>query len=414
MKIYIWGIGEGMSDLWGGIDWMRVELVGFLDNDRRKEGQIVNGKTVGMFDEYALEEFDFILVSVKGEYDSIRNQLLNYGVQKEKILCYYDEMDSNFDKKVEFINPFMRTVHLWERKLKKYELRYNNLQYEIADRINRNNYQFPNIKSSVEALNRIIEERCSVCRYGDGEFETIFARKRAFFQSPDEKLGNRLKEILNCQNEKIMICVADNYGCLDKYTEKAADMIRTYMTESVRKDHYNVLDMNRVYYDAYVSRPYILYEDKSVADKIFELWKLIWNDQQIVFVEGEFTRNGYKNDLYANAKTIERVLCPAENAWDKYDEIVSYIVDNVSKEKLILISLGPTATVLAYDLHMAGFRAIDLGHLDNEYEWYQRGVTEKTNIEYKYVNEGGMLGRDVSNKIITDKKFETEVVCKIL
>jgi hypothetical protein len=39
------------------------------------------------------------------------------------------------------------------------------------------------------------------------------------------------------------------------------------------------------------------------------------------------------------------------------------------KNILILISLGPTATVLAYDLAKLGYWAIDIGHIDNEYEW---------------------------------------------
>lgn len=32
--------------------------------------------------------------------------------------------------------------------------------------------------------------------------------------------------------------------------------------------------------------------------------------------------------------------------------------------RLILIALGMTATVLAYDLSKAGFWAIDIGHID--------------------------------------------------
>ncbi|MBU4465609.1 MAG: DUF1792 domain-containing protein, partial [Actinobacteria bacterium] len=37
--------------------------------------------------------------------------------------------------------------------------------------------------------------------------------------------------------------------------------------------------------------------------------------------------------------------------------------------------LGPTATVLAYDLHRAGYRALDLGHIAKSYDWWLRGRT---------------------------------------
>ena len=37
------------------------------------------------------------------------------------------------------------------------------------------------------------------------------------------------------------------------------------------------------------------------------------------------------------------------------------------KEYLVLLSLGPCATVLAYDLSKKGYQALDIGHLPNSY-----------------------------------------------
>lgn len=34
------------------------------------------------------------------------------------------------------------------------------------------------------------------------------------------------------------------------------------------------------------------------------------------------------------------------------------------------ILLDPTATVLAYDLAVQGFQAVDINHVDVEYEWF--------------------------------------------
>ena len=49
--------------------------------------------------------------------------------------------------------------------------------------------------------------------------------------------------------------------------------------------------------------------------------------------------------------------------------------------------MGPTATVLAYDLSRAGYQAIDIGHLDLEYEWFLRGEGVRVEVPGKYNNE---------------------------
>ena len=57
------------------------------------------------------------------------------------------------------------------------------------------------------------------------------------------------------------------------------------------------------------------------------------------------------------------------------------------KSYLVLLALGPTSTVLAYDLCKLWYQAIDDGHIDIEYEWFLRKVTKKIKIRNKYVNE---------------------------
>ena len=52
-----------------------------------------------------------------------------------------------------------------------------------------------------------------------------------------------------------------------------------------------------------------------------------------------------------------------------------------------MISLGPAASVLAYDLSKFGYQAIDIGHADIEYEFYLRKYNSIKRIPYKYVNQ---------------------------
>jgi len=83
---------------------------------------------------------------------------------------------------------------------------------------------------------------------------------------------------------------------------------------------------------------------------------------------------------------LNEYYVPPENSFDYYDIIFNEAV-KIEKRKLILIVLGPTATILAYDLHNVGYQAIDIGHVDIEYEWFLRNATEKIKIENKYTNE---------------------------
>lgn len=124
----------------------------------------------------------------------------------------------------------------------------------------------------------------------------------------------------------------------------------------------------------------------------------IWEQRNVLLIEGEKSRLGVSNDLFLKAKSIKRILAPAQNAFDKYDQIVDAAI-RYPKDHLILVALGPTATVMAYDLHCAGYQAIDIGNIDIEYEWYRMGTKEKVKIKGKYTSEvaGGSTVDDVTD-----------------
>src|SRR5690554_6135061 len=95
------------------------------------------------------------------------------------------------------------------------------------------------------------------------------------------------------------------------------------------------------------------------------------------------SRSGVGNDLFDNTKSIERIICPAENAYDKFDEIL-HEIQKLEKDRLILIALGPTAKPLVYELHKSGYQALDIGHIDPEYEWFLAGATKKIKLDNKH------------------------------
>ena len=164
-----------------------------------------------------------------------------------------------------------------------------------------------------------------------------------------------------------------------------------------------------MYYDAFISRPYIIYRDKTKAEDRFRKVKQIWNKKSVVMVEGEESRLGIGNDLFSNANEIKRIICPSKNAFEYYEEILDKVKQQ-KKDKLILIALGPTATVLAYDLSNIGYQALDIGHIDIEYEWFLRKSTDKVKILGKYINEV-KEGNKVIN--IRDENYEKQIIERI-
>lgn len=266
----------------------------------------------------------------------------------------------------------------------------------------------PIVKDTDETLYKIIENKYSISRYGDGEFSLMYGES-LMFQPVNNELVKRLREIIMTSNKNHLVCIPNVFDSVSWLTEKAGNYWTKYLNLNKNKI-YRVIDRKKVYYDTQVTRLYIDIRDKSKVRKRFNKIKLLWDSKDIVIVEGEKSRLGVGNDLFVNAKSIERIICPSIDAFSKYSQILE-IVKEQDKEKLILIALGPTATVLAYDLSKIGYQAVDIGHIDIEYEWFLKGVTEKCTVKNKYIGEvnGGSKVAD-----IIDYNYEKQIICKIL
>ncbi|MBQ8459161.1 SP_1767 family glycosyltransferase [bacterium] len=283
-------------------------------------------------------------------------------------------------------------------------LKLLNYMYENDIYIKNKCVNIPNIKSHDDTLKVLVNSNKSICRYGDGEFNIILGVNIGF-QDYSPQLAQRLKKILISKDKNIIIGIPDKFTNLDTYEPRTAYWWRDYMVNK-RDKIYPLLDFEKQYYDSGISRPYIDLKNKLQSPYYFNKLKGIWNDKDIVFVEGEFSRLGYGNNYFRNAKSIKRIICPAQNAYDKYNEILSKCL-SLPKESLIIIALGPTATVLAYDLAQNGYRALDLGHIDIEYEWFIRKSKSREAIKNKYVNE--IWNGKISSKL-NDREYKSEII----
>ena len=76
------------------------------------------------------------------------------------------------------------------------------------------------------------------------------------------------------------------------------------------------------YGDATITRAYNCLKDKTQSHERFSALKALWNNRNLLIIEGSQTRMGVGNDLYSNAASIRRILVPATNAFSRYDEIL--------------------------------------------------------------------------------------------
>lgn len=292
--------------------------------------------------------------------------------------------------------------------MNKIKIRILYFYYVIVNFYQRMTIKSPMVKSTDQLIEKIIKDKASISRFGDGEF-AVMENGGNGFQARDQKLRLRLLEIINFKDDNFLICIPDVFQSLSKYRFESKMFWLAYLTNGGRKTWTSFMDQN-IYYDALVTRPYMMYKNKVESKFKFEKLKLIWENRDIIIVEGHWSRLGVGNDLFDSSKSIKRIVCPAKNAFDKYDCILNEVQKN-NRDTLILIALGQTATVLAYDLYQLGFQAIDLGHVDIEYEWFIKGCTEKEKIKGKFVNEVSN-GDNVSDEII-DNKYKEQIIAWI-
>lgn len=296
--------------------------------------------------------------------------------------------------------------------MKKVLIQFYNRLYDFKIAINeyiyRNMLPKPNIMNREDTLDYIIDKNISISRIGDGELKLMDGESIGF-QRANPILAVRMKEILKSDDDKCLVCLTNIWGNL-QHLDKKAKKYYTFTLANKRKLWYSYIDMKKKYGSADITRFYNGIQDVKNAENYVPKLKTLWEDQDILIVEGNQSRMGVGNDLFDNAKSVRRILCPTLNAFSIYETILQAVKKNAKKEDAIIVALGPTATVLSYDLAQKGYKAWDLGHMDIVYEWYIRRAVEKVKIEGKYVNET-IEGRVFSE--CNDEKYRREIVLEL-
>ncbi len=221
--------------------------------------------------------------------------------------------------------------------------------------------RYPAVWSEEETIQHLLENKSSICRFGDGELKLMVGEKHKSFQDVNHSLNSRLIEVLNSNVPNILVAIhpVRDFDSLGRIWQKFIIRIGSPVL--------NLLDSNRRYPSMGVFRGLPKNTKENLVNRILKIKKL-WEGRKILLVVGENSRFTFEEELFNNVESVDYVYAPAKNAFEVYDEIVNKVKQYNKDEYLILIVLGPTATVMAYDLALDGYQAIDFGQMPGTYK----------------------------------------------
>ena len=256
--------------------------------------------------------------------------------------------------------------HKYRTKIKKTLLAPNKNELTLWNGVMNNN----------ETLRYILDNKCSIARYGDGESGyMLYDHFKHFFQPYNKELREKLKYILNNPINSCLIGVP------------------TWLNNEALGEFQVNFQCNYWYGWAEYKKQNTTYGSANCFfgmnfdNENQELIKQIWNNRDIVIVTGKGSTFVWIDELFGNSKSHNFIYTKSVDAFSEYNKIIEKITQ-YPKNSLILIALGITATALAYDLSKLGYQAIDIGHISNHYLTEIKGIKHIDDLrnEGKYID----------------------------
>lgn len=226
-------------------------------------------------------------------------------------------------------------------------------------------HDYPEVWSEEQTLRHIIEHRSSICRFGDGELKLMVGERHKSFQDVNPVLNARLAEVLASNDPNILIGIhpVRDFDSLGRIWHKF--IIR------IGREVLALLDGQRSYPSMGAFRVLPDHSEEALIERV-QLIKRIWQDRKVLLIVGKGSRFTFEEELFNNAQSVDFLYAPAKNAFAEYDDILARIQTHDPQEYLIMPVLGPTATVLAYDLAKLGYQAIDFGQMPGTFRRAKR------------------------------------------
>lgn len=212
--------------------------------------------------------------------------------------------------------------------------------------------RYPQVLGETETLDRVLAG-ASLARYGDGELK-LCRGGPIKSQAADDALGHRLRAILH-----------DSGECLVGIPNIRSETPKVAFWGKHALGFAEFLS-DRPYVSSFVSRP-------DSAPWIFtaEYWakvEQLWDGRDVTIVRG--SGKAFTPQMLESARSVREIMAPRQHAWSSYDSLLA----EIGTPERVLLSVGPTATVLAVDLCARGVHAIDVGHMGAFYRRWVNGL----------------------------------------
>lgn len=212
-----------------------------------------------------------------------------------------------------------------------------------------------NFLSFKETYDFIKNSNKSIIRIGDGEIALIMG-KSIIYQDYNDNLRDELSHIISSYNENsnYLICIANTI---------------LQASNNKLKRLFNNLDIwmeVRIYFLA--NFPKKLYYGEGNITRLLGHYSInIENklrESNIIFLANEEVINQAN---FKKKNVIKIIPKTKRNSYFERDELMDQIYENLIKfdksDVVVILSCGPLAKVLAYNISELGYRALDLGYM---------------------------------------------------
>ena len=231
-----------------------------------------------------------------------------------------------------------------------------------------NDEKLPFISGLLETAEYLLfHPQTSFIRFGDFDLKLVMGQSTAN-QNVSLELQQALLNILKDNDPNIAIGLPDIFGGYPAVRSSVTKIWDTW--PHFRQWLLSNIDLNRRYFQTWISQLYIVRQDDNCFNTtlIYETLRDIWKGKSIMIVRGD-NKQKYKRDIFDTALSRTILYAPRYQAWTSYRALKEKIFQEHEVD-IYIFTCGVVGKILTYDLSKSGRRALDLGHLPKDYDYY--------------------------------------------
>lgn len=200
-----------------------------------------------------------------------------------------------------------------------------------------------------------IKEGYSLSRYGDGEFLHLLEDNKPILklQNFDINLKKKLIKVFTEPLEKLLIGIPR--------MDEPKKWVVTFHKKFTKFISNKQAETGSIFVSAFISRPCLVGNN---TQNYFDKVKTIWSNREVILIN--FNRNLCNHYMFNNCNPTF-IQVERRNCFSDYVSILNECKKFYKQQRLFLISAGPTATCLSYDLTLDNEQCIDIGQIALEY-----------------------------------------------